>query len=187
MYTVRHYIRFLEHAATQGLAGTAEAEAATVHAEAGLYDTWLMLDCVLRIGLRSLSHARLCLQLTTEFMRADHHHSDTLAVLQCERVMKKLNFALTTPEKYQWLLGPSTLLLPRPDPSVLASFREVYSLERATVARGALKRGCPPRRRRAVCTRRGRCDAATLLLLPLPTCHRTQQILVIKNRRNRPN
>jgi hypothetical protein len=68
----RRYVHWLESSAERGLAGTegARLAAPSLHDEVG--DAVLALHCLQIAGLRSLSHARLCLQVLAEVSGARH-------------------------------------------------------------------------------------------------------------------
>lgn len=71
-------MRWLENAAERGVAGSDGAAAAAVDYEANLADTALAHQCLLVIGLRSLSHARLCVEVSS-ISPARGAAADTLA------------------------------------------------------------------------------------------------------------
>lgn len=99
----RRYIRWLESAATRGVVGSDGATESAVGVTAELGETALALRCLHFVGLRSLSHARLCIQVIDEF--EDSGRSSSLAALQTDSIRRQLTFALTHPEGYDWLLG----------------------------------------------------------------------------------
>ena len=97
------YIRWLEKAATSGIVGSdgAMESAARVSAEQG--EGVLVLRCLHFVGLRSLNHARLCIQVVEEF--EDSGRAGVLALLQMDVIKRQLTFALTQGEGYDWLLS----------------------------------------------------------------------------------
>jgi hypothetical protein len=97
------YIRWLENAATRGVVGSEGATESAGGVTAELGEAVLVLRCLHYVGLRSLNHARLCIQVIEEF--EDSCRAGVLALLQTDAIQRQLTFALTQPEGYDWLLG----------------------------------------------------------------------------------
>jgi hypothetical protein len=63
----------------------------------------LLLQCLLLTGLRSLSHARVCIATMEEFTQSGR--ASASAATRAMALVKQLHWALRQPDEYSWLLG----------------------------------------------------------------------------------